>query len=161
VQSPNAGRRSADRRIPTMTPCGYEHGRARFDGALAFRRSTAVRRRELPLDSASAALPGDTGCKREDPLRHQYSEHLAIHHAMDGLIPKPPAARARPPACENRAAPFQGSSLETSLMDRHRTCIYIGDNNPITSPLQRQDARPAEIPQDKDLPEKEPPPMQL
>jgi hypothetical protein len=29
-------------------------------------------------DSAWAALPGITGCKREDPLRHQCSEHLAV-----------------------------------------------------------------------------------
>jgi hypothetical protein len=28
--------------------------------------------------SARAALPGITGCKREDPLRHQCSEHLAV-----------------------------------------------------------------------------------
>src|SRR6202035_3118336 len=41
-------------------------------------------------DSARAALPGITGCKREDPLRHQCSEHLAVRHAPDGLIPKPP-----------------------------------------------------------------------
>jgi hypothetical protein len=41
-------------------------------------------------DSAWAALPGITGCKREDPLRHQCSEHLAVRHAPDGLIPKPP-----------------------------------------------------------------------
>jgi hypothetical protein len=42
-------------------------------------------------DSAWAALPGITGCKREDPLRHQCSEHLAVRHAPDGLMPKPPA----------------------------------------------------------------------
>jgi hypothetical protein len=41
-------------------------------------------------DSAWAALPGTTGCKREDPLRHQCSEHLAVRHAPDGLMPKPP-----------------------------------------------------------------------
>jgi hypothetical protein len=41
-------------------------------------------------DSAWAALPGIAGCKREDPLRHQCSEHLAVRHAPDGLIPKPP-----------------------------------------------------------------------
>jgi hypothetical protein len=29
-------------------------------------------------NSAWAALPGITGCKREDPLRHQCSEHLAV-----------------------------------------------------------------------------------
>src|SRR5580698_8213657 len=43
------------------------------------------------LGSARAALPGTTGCKREDPLRHQCSEHLAVRHAPDGTMPKPPA----------------------------------------------------------------------
>jgi hypothetical protein len=54
--------------------------------------------------SAQAALPGITGCKREDPLRHQCSEHLAVRHAPDGTMPKPPvsavyrrAAREPPP----------------------------------------------------------------
>src|SRR5580700_2396391 len=46
-------------------------------------------------DSAWAALPGITGCKREDPLRHQCSEHLAVRHAPDGLIPKPPEGEER------------------------------------------------------------------
>src|SRR5580698_9670157 len=55
------------------------------------------------LGSAQAALPGTTGCKREDPLRHQCSEHLAVRHAPDGTMPKPPAsavyrrARREPP----------------------------------------------------------------
>src|SRR5271155_6227310 len=35
-------------------------------------------RRDFTPDSARAALPGTTGCKREDPLRHQCSEHLAV-----------------------------------------------------------------------------------
>src|SRR6202042_2501870 len=46
----------------------------------------------LGLSSAQAALPGITGCKREDPLRHQCSEHLAVRHAPDGTMPKPPAS---------------------------------------------------------------------
>src|SRR3984885_12427672 len=32
----------------------------------------------LQCFSARAALPGITGCKREDPLRHQCSEHLTV-----------------------------------------------------------------------------------
>ena len=48
--------------------------------------------RFLGLGSAQAALPGTTGCKREDPLRHQCSEHLAVRHAPDGTMPKPPAS---------------------------------------------------------------------
>jgi len=66
------------------------HGRGPISGPLAFRRSSAVMRRDFIPDSAWAALPGITGCKREDPLRHQCSEHLAVRHAPDGLIPKPP-----------------------------------------------------------------------
>src|SRR6202050_3260867 len=61
-------------------------------GALAFRRPTATSEVFLGLGSAQAALPGITGCKREDPLRHQSSEHLAVRHAPDGTMPKPPAS---------------------------------------------------------------------
>jgi len=61
-------------------------------GALAFRRPTAASEVFLGLGSAQAALPGITGCKREDPLRHQCSEHLAVRHAPDGTMPKPPAS---------------------------------------------------------------------
>src|ERR1700685_1281038 len=46
----------------------------------------------LGLGSAQAALPGITGCKREDPLRHQCSEHLAVRHVPDGTMPKPPVS---------------------------------------------------------------------
>ena len=60
-------------------------------GALAFRRPTAASE-VFGLGSAQAALPGTTGCKREDPLRHQCSEHLAVRHAPDGTMPKPPAS---------------------------------------------------------------------
>ncbi len=48
-------------------------------GPLAFRRSSAVMRQGFSIpNSARAALPGITGSKREDPLRHQCSEHLAV-----------------------------------------------------------------------------------
>jgi hypothetical protein len=60
-------------------------------GALAFRRPTAASE-VFALGSAQAALPGITGCKREDPLRHQCSEHLAVRHVPDGTMPKPPAS---------------------------------------------------------------------
>jgi|HubBroStandDraft_4_1064222.scaffolds.fasta_scaffold40760_3 hypothetical protein len=60
-------------------------------GALAFRRPTAASE-PFDLGSAQAALPGTTGCKREDPLRHQCSEHLAVRHLPDGTMPKPPAS---------------------------------------------------------------------
>ena len=48
--------------------------------------------RGFTLGSARAALPGTTGSKREDPLRHQCSEHLAVRHVPDGTMPKPPAS---------------------------------------------------------------------
>jgi hypothetical protein len=34
----------------------------------------------LPSTRPEPALPGTTGCKREDPLRHQCSELLAVRH---------------------------------------------------------------------------------
>jgi hypothetical protein len=48
--------------------------------------------RGFGLGSARAALPGTTGCKREDPLRHQCSEHLAVRHLPNGTMPKPPVS---------------------------------------------------------------------
>jgi hypothetical protein len=33
-----------------------------------------------------AALPGTTGCKREDPLRHQCSEHLAVRSRAGRVV---------------------------------------------------------------------------
>jgi len=47
-------------------------------GALAFRRPTAASEALKTSARLQAALPGTTGCKREDPLRHQCSEHLAV-----------------------------------------------------------------------------------
>jgi hypothetical protein len=77
-------------------------------GALAFRRPTAASE-VLGLGSAQAALPGTTGCKREDPLRHQCSEHLAVRHAPDGTMPKPPASAVYGPRPTRTApAPPQG-----------------------------------------------------
>ena len=86
---PKRGRRSAERRTNGCRASMRRRSRGPIRGPLAFRRSSAVMRREP--DSAWAALPGIAGCKREDPLRHQCSEHLAVRHAPDGLMPKPPA----------------------------------------------------------------------
>src|SRR6202035_4877601 len=79
-------------------------------GALAFRRPTAASE-VLGLGSAQAALPGTTGCKREDPLRHQCSEHLAVRHAPDGTMPKPPASAVYRRAHENRPRSALRSTL--------------------------------------------------
>jgi hypothetical protein len=65
----------------------------------------------LGLGSAQAALPGITGCKREDPLRHQCSEHLAVRHAPDGTMPKPPASAVYRCSRENRSRSASRSTL--------------------------------------------------
>ena len=59
--------------------------------------------RGFTLGSARAALPGTTGCKREDPLRHQCSEHLAVRHWAGRADAQ--AARARSVWLHSRAPP--------------------------------------------------------
>jgi hypothetical protein len=71
--------------------------------------------RLLGLGSAQAALPGTTGCKREDPLRHQCSEHLAVRHAPDGTMPKPPASAVYRCAHENRSRSALRSTLAKAM----------------------------------------------
>src|ERR1700733_13771708 len=61
----------------------------------------------LQCFSARAALPGITGCKREDPLRHQCSEHLAVRTRAGrddaqaarehGVSPQPTRTAPAPP----------------------------------------------------------------
>ena len=75
--------------------CGEHHrflpqtARDQSGGALAFRRPTAVmRRRALPSTRLRAALPGITGSKREDPLRHQCSQHLAVRSRAGRSMPR-------------------------------------------------------------------------
>src|SRR6201997_5138669 len=81
-----------------LPPCGRTEARILVElgphgaGALAFRRPTAASEVFTPRLGLKAALPGITGCKREDPLRHQCSEHLAVRHVPDGTMPKPPAS---------------------------------------------------------------------
>ena len=75
--------RQAMRRAPSLlsSHCG------RTEAALDLKKWSGRARLSAPhrgirgllgLGSAQAALPGTTGCKREDPLRHQCSEHLAV-----------------------------------------------------------------------------------
>jgi hypothetical protein len=82
----NKGRRSAEkaqlsRGASPRSGCRHPYAlRARprvQRNALAFRRSTAVLVRLLPLTQLRAAFPGTAGCKREDPPRRQCSELLA------------------------------------------------------------------------------------
>ena len=89
VFAPQRGRRSAERRTNGCRAAMRGRSRGPISGTA---RLSALLRGHAPgkPDSAWAALPGTTGCKREDPLRHQCSEHLAVRHAPDGLIPKPP-----------------------------------------------------------------------
>ena len=99
--APTGPHRQAMRRAPSLpsSHCGRTEAQAFIEpwtskngaGALAFRRPTAASE-VFALGSAQAALPGTTGCKREDPLRHQCSEHLAVRHAPDGTMPKPPVS---------------------------------------------------------------------
>ena len=70
----------------------------------------------LGLGSAQAALPGTTGCKREDPLRHQCSEHLAVRHAPDGTMPKPPVNAVYGHAHENRPRSALRSTLAKAII---------------------------------------------
>ena len=138
------GRRSADKRIhqephrkemqraPFLLPPFYGgteaqdfieswtswSGRARLS---APHRGT---RRGFGLGSARAALPGTTGCKREDPLRHQCSEHLAVRHAPDGTIPKPPASAVYRCTRENRSRSASGSTLAKGVL-RERDDGYV------------------------------------
>jgi len=72
--------------------------------------------RGFGLGSAQAALPGTTGCKREDPLRHQCSEHLAVRHAPDGTMPKPPASAVYRCAHENRSRSASRSTLAKGVL---------------------------------------------
>src|SRR5580700_4754495 len=78
--------------------------------------------RGFGLGSARAALPGTTGCKREDPLRHQCSEHLAVRHAPDGTMPKPPAsavygcARREPPPLRPKEYPRERRPFASGIL---------------------------------------------
>ncbi len=83
--------------------------------------------RGFGLGSAQAALPGTTGCKREDPLRHQCSEHLAVRHAPDGTMPKPPASAVYRCAHENRSR----SALKEYPRERRpsRAGFWLGNRN--------------------------------
>jgi hypothetical protein len=95
-------------------------------GALAFRRPTAASE-VFTLGSARAALPGTTGCKRENPLRHQCSEHLAVRHAPDGTMPKPPASAVYRYAHENRSRSASRSTLAKGVP--LRAGFWLGNCN--------------------------------
>ena len=93
-------------------------------------------RRGFASTRLRAALPGTTGCKRENPPRHQCSKHLAVRtragraDAPSRLLAKrqtPPAGTApAPPIGCHRSTPFDGRD-ETLYSD-------IGDHCHITSP---------------------------
>jgi hypothetical protein len=131
------GRRSADRRV--QDPHREEMRRASFllsphaertevagTSWSGRARLSAPHRgiRGFGLGSARAALPGTTGCKREDPLRHQCSEHLAVRHAPDGTMPKPPASAVYRRAHENRSRSALRSTLAKGVL-RERDGCYV------------------------------------
>jgi hypothetical protein len=124
--------RKATRRAPSLlsSHCGRTEvaGTSKNGaGALAFRRPTAASEAFLGLGSAQAALPGITGCKREDPLRHQCSEHLAVRHAPDGTMPKPPASAVYRYAHENRPRSALRSTLAKGVP--LRAGFWVGNRN--------------------------------
>ncbi len=105
-----------------IEPRTSRSGRARLS---APHRGT---RRDFTLGSAWAALPGITGCKREDPLRHQCSEHLAVRHARrTGRCPSRPCAQVY--GCTRREtapAPPQGvPSRKASLRERDVGDVFV------------------------------------
>ena len=96
--------------------------------------------RVLPRLGFRAALPGITGCKREDPLRHQCSEHLAVQHVPDGTLPKPPVRTVYRRAHENRPRSALRSTLANGVLrragcfvsncdgDKSQACLFIWDD---------------------------------
>ena len=113
-----AASKDAARALSPVFPLREDRGRLDLKngaGALAFRRPTAASE-VFTLGSAQAALPGTTGCKREDPLRHQCSEHLAVRHAPDGTMPKPPVSAVYRRAHENRSRSALRSTLAKGVL---------------------------------------------
>src|SRR5580700_5165781 len=112
------------RRAPVLlsSPLREDRGRRDLKKWSGRARLSAPHRgtpRFLPLGSAWAALTGTTGCKREDPLRHQCSEHLAVRHAPDGTMPKPPVRAVYGRAHENRSRSASRSTLaKASFVER-------------------------------------------
>ncbi len=62
-----------------------------------------------------AALPGITGSKREDPLRHQCSQHLAVRSRAGRSMPKAARTRVTSPPPGTAPAPSIGCHRSTSL----------------------------------------------
>ena len=75
--------------------------------------------------SARAALPGITGCKREDPLRHQCSEHLAVRSRAG----RDDAQTARSCSVWLRSRDRPGSASRSTLakcVPSERDLAYVG-----------------------------------
>ncbi len=62
-----------------------------------------------------AALPGITGSKREDPLRHQCSQHLAVRSRAGRSMPKAARTQVTSPPPGTAPAPSIGCHRSTSL----------------------------------------------
>ncbi len=89
------GKRSAEWRIHFRLPRLDEQARPR-PGKWDRTPSGAPRRLAAIMhpNSAWAALPGITGCKREDPLRHQCSRHPAVRSRAGRDDALPPAGKS-------------------------------------------------------------------
>ena len=90
--------------------CGarYVRPRPRIGAGLKERRARlsaphrGMRRGPYPRTRLRAALPGITGSKREDPLRHQCSQHLAVRSRAGRSMPKTARIRVTSPIREPR-----------------------------------------------------------
>ena len=116
-----ASKRDAARVLSPSPPCGRTEAQDFIEPWTSWSgraRLSAPHRgvRGFGLGSAWAALPGTTGCKREDPLRHQCSEHLAVRHVPDGTMPKPPASAMYRCARENRSRSALRSTLAKGVL---------------------------------------------
>ena len=147
------GRRSAERRTTGSAPpqkekpasvCGEHHRLSPANAGSKRRRPrlSAPHRghapRALPPTRFRAALPGITGSKREDPLRHQCSQHLAVRSRAGRSMPKTARIKVTSPIREphppHRSAvtgrrPFDGQAFGyvTVVGTFVKACHYFGE----------------------------------
>ena len=87
-----------------------------------------MRRGFYPSTRFRAALPGITGSKRENPLRHQCSQHLAVRSRAGRSMPRTARTRVTSPPPGTAPAPSISCHRSTSLRwAGWRACNYNGD----------------------------------
>ena len=108
------GLKPAARPASTIASSRYRAGEKRWRPRLT--APTAVmRRRVSPPTRPRAALPGNTGCKREDPPRRQCSEHLALRSRAGGFDAQGRPDKGYKPHPGTAPAPPIGCHRSTSL----------------------------------------------